>query len=119
DDGRGVDPVVESVAGDLFHPRSAAPLELTVGREALQGPHQRRAMLIPAGLPRDKVDFHSGGWCFCTSTGLLTAERPEKSSGRAEARPSDRKVTIAVREVPLDTANRKDRSRSRDGRGCF
>ena len=56
EDAGFVDPVLEIVARDRFHLRSAAPDEAKIDIGLAQRAHQCRSVIVRARLPRDKVD---------------------------------------------------------------
>src|ERR1700719_1320100 len=56
EDAGFLDPVLEIVARDRFHLRSAAPDEAKIDIGLAQRAHQCRSVIVRARLPRDKVD---------------------------------------------------------------
>ena len=58
-DRRGIDPIADRVAGNRLHPRAAASMEFTVGREAPQRMHQGGAMFVSTRFARDEINSFS------------------------------------------------------------
>ena len=51
-----LNPVLEILARDRFHLRTAATDEAKIDIDVTQGAHQRRSVIVRARLTRDKVD---------------------------------------------------------------